>query len=112
MHVLTVFTALLLALVTQPSASYEQRLVEWRKSRIAEAAGPEGWTTVVALHWLQPGLTRVGSLEGMEARLPASAPALIGTIRVDGKAVQLRGRPRRQRHIEGRTCDRDRDDAG
>jgi uncharacterized protein len=93
-HVLTVFTALLFALVTQPSASYQRRLDEWRKSRIAEAAGPEGWTTVVALHWLQPGLTRVGSMEGIEARLPASAPALIGTIRVDGKDVSFEAAPR------------------
>lgn len=89
MYVLTVFTAVLLALVTQPSVSYEQHLVEWRKSRIAEAAGPEGWTTVVALHWLRPGLTRVGSGTGVEAQLPASAPALVGTIRLDGKAVSF-----------------------
>ena len=88
MFVLTRFTALLFALVTQPS-SYERRLAEWRKSRVAEAAGPEGWTTVVALHWLKPGPTRVGSMEGIEARLPASAPPLIGTLRVDGEAVSF-----------------------
>jgi uncharacterized protein (DUF1684 family) len=79
----------LLVLVTQRSASYEQHLVEWRKSRIVEAAGPEGWTTVVALHWLQPGITRVGSRQDVEARLPASAPPLIGTLRVDGKAASF-----------------------
>jgi uncharacterized protein len=90
--VLTLFTALLLALVTQPS-SYEQRLVEWRKSRSVEAAGPEGWTTVVALHWLQPGISRVGSRPGVEARLPAPAPPLIGTLRVDGKAVSFETAP-------------------
>ena len=78
-----------LALLAQPSVSYEQHLVEWRKSRVAEAAGPEGWTTVVALHWLKAGPTRVGSMEGVEARLPASAPPLIGTLRVDGKAVSF-----------------------
>ena len=89
MHALTAFTAVLLVLVTQPSVSYEQHLVEWRKSRIVEAAGPEGWTTVVALHWLQPGVTRVGSRQGVEARLPASAPPLIGTLRVDGKAASF-----------------------
>ena len=89
MFVLTLFTATLVALVAQPSASYERRLGEWRKARLAEAAGPEGWTTVVALHWLQPGVTRVGSRLGVEARLPQSAPALVGTIRVDGKAVSF-----------------------
>lgn len=80
---------MLLALLTQPSVSYEQHLVEWRKNRVAEAAGPEGWTTVVALHWLKPGRTRVGSMQGIEARLPASAPPLIGALRVDGKDVSF-----------------------
>jgi uncharacterized protein (DUF1684 family) len=87
--VLALLAALSLALVAEPTASYERRLGEWRKARLAEAAGPEGWTTVVALHWLQPGVTRVGSREGAEARLPQSAPALVGTIRVDGKAVSF-----------------------
>ena len=89
MTVLALLTALSLALVAEPTASYERRLGEWRKARLAEAAGPEGWTTVVALHWLQPGVTRVGSRQGVEARLPQSAPALVGTIRVDGKAVSF-----------------------
>ena len=88
-YVLTFFTAVLLVLVTQPSVSYERHLDQWRKSRIVEAAGPEGWTTVVALHWLRPGLTRVGSGTGVEAQLPASAPALIGTIRVESEAVSF-----------------------
>lgn len=89
MIVRALFTASLLGLVVQPSLSYEQRLEQWRKSRIVEVAGPEGWTTVVALHWLQPGRTRVGSGPAVEARLPASAPPLIGTLHVDGKAVRF-----------------------
>ena len=89
MRALTVVTPLLLALVAQPSSSYERRLDEWRKSRNVEVAGPEGWTTVVALHWLQPGRTRVGSGPDVEVRLPASAPPLVGTLHVDGKAVRF-----------------------
>ncbi len=92
MTVLAVFTALLV-LVAQASPSYERRLSEWRKARLAEAAGPEGWATVVALHWLQQGVTRVGSGAGVEARLPASAPALIGTLHLQGKAVRFKAAP-------------------
>ena len=43
----------------------------------------------MALHWLQQGLTRVGSGAGVEARLPSSAPPLVGTIQLEGKAVRF-----------------------
>lgn len=89
MIVRALFTATLLGVVTQPSLTYEQRLEQWRKSRVVEAAGPEGWTTVVALHWLQPGIARVGSSTGNTVRLPASAPPLVGTLRVDGQTVRF-----------------------
>lgn len=82
----------LAAQLAAPS-SYERRLDEWRKARVVEAAGPEGWATVVALHWLQPGLTRVGSAAGLEARLPATAPGLVGTIRLDGQALRFDAAP-------------------
>jgi uncharacterized protein len=91
--VLTLFTATLIAFVAEPTASHERRLGEWRKARLAEAAGPEGWATVVALHWLQQGVTRVGSGAGVEARLPSSAPPLIGTLHLEGKAVRFRAAP-------------------
>lgn len=78
---------------TQPSPTYEQRLEEWRKSRLVEAAGPEGWTTVVALHWLRQGVTRVGSAADVDARLPASAPLRVGTLTVDGTAVRFEAAP-------------------
>lgn len=90
--VLVTFTVTLLALVAQPPA-YEKQLAEWKKARVVEAAGPEGWTTVVALHWLKPGRTRLGSGEGVEARLPPTAPALVGTIEVQGPAVTFQAAP-------------------
>lgn len=86
---LTLFAVSLIGLAAQPAAEYQQRLDQWRTARLVEAAGPEGWATVVALHWLQPGVTRVGSAQGVDARLPASAPGLIGTIRLEGQALQF-----------------------
>ena len=87
------FTAVLVTLSAPQSVSHEQRLAEWRKGRLVEAAGPEGWTTVVALHWLQQGLTRVGSGAGVQARLPSSAPALIGSLHVEGTVVRFVAAP-------------------
>jgi uncharacterized protein (DUF1684 family) len=90
---LALLTALSLSLVAEPAASYQRRLGEWRKARLADAAGPEGWTTVVALHWLQQGRTRVGSGAGAEARLQSSAPALIGFLDVEGTVVRFVAAP-------------------
>ena len=87
------FAVALIGFVQQPSLTYEQRLEQWRASRVVEAAGPEGWTTVVALHWLGQGRTRVGSGAGVEARLPATAPPLVGTLHVDGKAIRSKRVP-------------------
>jgi uncharacterized protein (DUF1684 family) len=85
--------ALLLTLAGQASPAYEQRLEQWRRQRTVEVAGPEGWATVVALHWLQPGVTRVGSGEGVEVKLTPPAPALLGRVRVEGRSVTFDAAP-------------------
>lgn len=84
---------LLLALGAQASTMYERRLEEWRRQRTVEVAGPEGWATVVALHWLRPGVTRIGRGEGVEVRLPPSAPSLVGLVRVEGRSVTFDAAP-------------------
>lgn len=82
--------ALVLALGAQAVSPYQRRLEEWRRQRAVEVAGPEGWATVVALHWLRPGVTRVGSGEGVEVTLPPAAPPLVGVFRLEGKAVTFK----------------------
>ena len=83
--------ALLLTLVAQAPASYDDRLAQWRKARLADAAG---WTTVVALGWLPQGTTRLCSGEGgADLRLPATAPAFVGTLHVEGRAVRFDAAP-------------------
>jgi hypothetical protein len=63
-------------------AAYERSLDEWKASRLAEAAGPDGWSTLTGLHWLKDGESRVGGDSAAEVPLPAShAPPRVGTIR-------------------------------
>jgi uncharacterized protein (DUF1684 family) len=68
-------------------AAHVQQVKEWRRTRVAELTADDGWLTLVGLYWLQPGVTRVGSGEGLEARLPATAPRLVGTLKRDGDRV-------------------------
>ena len=55
-------------------AAHRREVMEWRRARVAELTADDGWLTLVGLYWLRPGVTRIGSGEGVDARLPATAP--------------------------------------
>ena len=58
----------------------------WRAKRIIDLNRPDGWTSLVGLHWLDPGVHRVGSDTDNGIRL-AMGPAHLGVFTVrDGKA--------------------------
>lgn len=75
-----------------PSTTYEDGIAQWRQQRLVDAAGPQGWTTVVALHWLRPGRWRVGGGD-VEIRLPGAAPPVIGTFEVSDREVRFGATP-------------------
>lgn len=62
---------------------------QWRAERRAELVRPDGWTSLVGLHWIDPGPHYVGSAADNGIRL-ALGPAQIGLLelRKDG-AVHL-----------------------
>lgn len=58
---------------------------DWRALRLAELTKPEGWASLVGLHWLDPGPHRVGSDTDNGIRL-AMGPQHLGVFTVrDGK---------------------------
>lgn len=62
----------------------------WREQRAASLQRPDGWLSLVGLHWVEEGSHTVGSAEGNGIRL-ATGPAVLGVIaREDG---QLRFAP-------------------
>jgi uncharacterized protein (DUF1684 family) len=81
------------SLVAAIDPSYEQQLLKWRADRLAELTADDGWLTVVGLHWLHQGENHVGSGGGMDLRLPASAPADLGTFRLDSEHVSFTTAP-------------------
>ena len=75
----------------------------WRDERKAKLVAPDGWTSVIGLHWLDPGGHYVGSAPGNGIRL-AKGPAHLGMFELgkDGRvrfvpdsaaAVTLDGQP-------------------
>src|SRR5450432_2142465 len=59
---------------------YAHEIDAWRAKREAELRAPDGWLSVVGLHELREGTHTVGSAEGSDILLPASAPPRVGTI--------------------------------
>jgi uncharacterized protein (DUF1684 family) len=82
---------------------YQKAIAEWRAQQEASLKADDGWLTVVGLHWLKEGESRVGSNASFEVPLPKSAPDRVGTITVRagkvrfkpaaGVAVSLNGKP-------------------
>ena len=90
------------AAADQPDG-YQKTIAEWRAQQEASLKADDGWLTVVGLHWLKEGESRVGSNGSFEVPLPKSAPDRVGTITVRagkvrfkpaaGVAVSLNGKP-------------------
>lgn len=62
----------------------------WRAARYAALRRDVGWLTLAGLAWLRPGVNRVGSAPGSDARLP-SGPSSAGTIEVTGTHATASG---------------------
>jgi uncharacterized protein len=66
---------------------------DFRAAREAEINSDDGWITLVGLHWLKPGVNRVGSDPASEVRLPEKAPRQVGSIIVNGKEARFEPAP-------------------
>ena len=58
----------------------------WRAKRVIDLNRPDGWTSLVGLHWLDPGTHRVGSDTDNGSRTTLG-PAHLGVFTVRGKQV-------------------------
>ncbi|MEO8159797.1 MAG: DUF1684 domain-containing protein [Arenimonas sp.] len=61
--------------------AYEQSIKDWRKDRVRQLTRPDGWLSLVGMHWLERGNTRVGSGHDNGTRL-AAGPLHVGVVRL------------------------------
>jgi uncharacterized protein (DUF1684 family) len=60
----------------------------WRDKRRNDLLQPEGWTSLIGLHWLDPGAHYLGSAPGNGIQL-AMGPAHLGMIEIKDKQARL-----------------------
>ena len=67
-----------------------QEIEAYRAERLERLQAADGWLSLVALHWLEPGEVRFGSDAGLELVLPEGAlPPRAGRLRLDGGEVTV-----------------------
>src|SRR5688572_16344181 len=100
-----------LSLELDPQA-HEQQVLAWRRARVARLTAADSWLSLIGKHWIEPGVTSVGSHPDNAIVLPADrAPAQLGTFtlaegavtftRAPGVVPHLRTRSGEERALEG-----------
>ncbi|MEO5559794.1 MAG: DUF1684 domain-containing protein [Dokdonella sp.] len=71
---------------SKPAADYNQQIETWRAQRVERLKAPDGWLSLIGLHWLKDGKNRIGSAKDNDVVL-AKGPAHLGVIALkSGKA--------------------------
>jgi uncharacterized protein (DUF1684 family) len=61
----------------------------WRAQHTTELQEPDGWLSLTALEWLDPGDTSVGSAPDNKIHLPLGGPDHAGILHLEGSTVTL-----------------------
>src|SRR5690606_19526107 len=69
-------------------AAFERMELQWRAEREQRLLAPDGWASLVGLHWIDPGPHFVGSSANSGIRLSMGPPEL-GLLRRDGDTVSF-----------------------
>lgn len=70
-------------------AAFQVAQTQWRHDRVAELTRADGWTSLIGLHWLDPGMHRVGSARdnGIQTMM---GPAHLGLFNVRNGKVHFK----------------------
>jgi len=82
--------------------NYEAELAEWHAQRVARLTAPNGWLSLIGLHFLNEGEQRVGAAAGSDIALAAGPPSLgVIDLQPSGR-IMLRVTPGAGVRVDGR----------
>ena len=82
------------------AAAFQAEHAQWLAQRESGLAAPDGWLSLIALHWVEPGTHRIGSEAGNGIQL-AIGPAQLGEVERRGDAVFFRAADTADVRIDG-----------
>jgi uncharacterized protein (DUF1684 family) len=89
------------AMSAADTAAFNQQEQAWRDKRRSDLLKPEGWTSLIGLHWLDPGSHYIGSAGGNGIQL-SMGPAHLGMVDIEGKQVRFVPDPSAQLTLDGK----------
>lgn len=90
------------------NAAHADDVLRWRDERVARLTAPDGWLSLIGLHWLSPGENAVGRSDAHQIQL-AGGPDFLGTVQLaaDGRA-HFRAAADAAVHLDGAPAPADR----
>ncbi len=84
--------------------SYVKETEAWKAERVAALTKPDGWLSLIGLHFLTEGANTVGSAKDNDVVL-ASGPARVGVATVSEGKVMLKLDPAAKAQIDGQSIE-------
>jgi uncharacterized protein (DUF1684 family) len=72
----------------KPSSDYTRQIETWRAQRVERLKAPNGWLSLIGLHWLKDGRNTIGSAKDNDVVL-AKGPAHLGALALEGGRATL-----------------------
>lgn len=66
----------------EPATAYEKEIEAWRDSRLERLTSPDGWLTLIGLHFLETGERTIGSADD-NAVVLAAGPEHLGAVTLE-----------------------------
>src|SRR5688500_3716073 len=98
----TLFAATLLAgaACAHTPPDHTAEVEQWRTQRLERLQAPQGWLSLVGLHWVEPGTHRVGKADDNDIVL-ATGPAQLGTLTLAEGKLQFTAAPESGVSVDG-----------
>ena len=68
--------------VSAADNDHAREIEQWRAARVAKLTKPDGWITLIGLHFLQTGANTIGAAKDNDVVLPKGPPR-VGTVTVE-----------------------------
>jgi len=82
-------------------AAFEQDIAKWRSGRVERLRKPDGWLSLVGLHWVEPGAHKIGMAASNDIQL-RTGPAKLGTLTLKDGNATLKPNPAAGVTIDGK----------